>query len=136
MELIDGTSLEDELRAGRRFEWAEVKEIAVQVCAALKHAHDRGVVHRDIKPANLLLARDGKVKLSDFGIAKLFGSTGATGVGGVLGTAEYMAPEQADGRPVGHRGDLYSLGAVLYTLLAGRPPFVAKSVPRSRWKPS
>ncbi len=130
MELVDGTSLEDELRRGRRFEWAEVKEIAVQVCAALKHAHDRGVVHRDIKPANLLLARDGKVKLSDFGIAKLFGSAGATTAGGVLGTAEYMAPEQADGRPVGHRGDLYSLGAVLYTLLAGRPPFVAKSVPQ------
>ncbi len=130
MELIDGTSLDDELRGGRRFEWAEVKEIAVQVCAALKHAHDRGVVHRDIKPANLLLARDGKVKLSDFGIAKLFGSDGATTAGGVLGTAEFMAPEQADGRPVGHRGDLYSLGAVLYTLLAGRPPFVAKSVPQ------
>src|SRR5262245_37779405 len=130
MELVDGTSLEDELRGGRQFEWAEVKEIAVQVCSALKHAHDRGVVHRDIKPANLLLARDGKVKLSDFGIAKLFGSDGATTAGGVLGTAEYMAPEQADGRPVGHRGDLYSLGAVLYTLLAGRPPFVAKSVPQ------
>jgi serine/threonine-protein kinase len=128
MELVDGPSLEDELRAGRRFEWADVKELAVQVCAALKHAHDRGVVHRDIKPANLLLARDGKVKLSDFGIAKLFGSVGATA--GVLGTAEYMAPEQADGRPVGHRGDLYSLGAVLYTLLAGRPPFVANSVPQ------
>jgi serine/threonine-protein kinase len=130
MELIDGTSLEEELRGGRQFDWAEVKEIAVQVCAALKHAHDRGVVHRDIKPANLLLARDRKVKLSDFGIAKLFGSGGATTAGGVLGTAEYMAPEQADGRPVGHRGDLYSLGAVLYTLLAGRPPFVAKSVPQ------
>jgi serine/threonine-protein kinase len=130
MELIDGTSLEQELRNGRRFEWAEVKEIAVQVCAALKHAHDRGVVHRDIKPANLLLTRDCKVKLSDFGIAKLFGSAGATTAGGVLGTAEYMAPEQADGRPVSHRGDLYSLGAVLYTLLAGRPPFVAKSVPQ------
>jgi serine/threonine-protein kinase len=130
MELVDGTSLEDELRAGRRFEWAEVKEIAVQICAALKHAHDRGVVHRDIKPANLLLARDRKLKLSDFGIAKLFGSAGATTAGGVLGTAEYMAPEQADGRPVGHRGDLYSLGAVLFTLLAGRPPFVAKSVPQ------
>jgi predicted Ser/Thr protein kinase len=129
MELVDGTSLEDELRGGRKFEWAEVKDIAVQVCAALKHAHDRGIIHRDIKPANLLIKRDGLVKLSDFGIAKLFGSAGMTTAGGIMGTAEYMAPEQADGRPVGHRCDLYSLGAVLYTLLAGRPPFVAKSVP-------
>lgn len=129
MELVNGTSLEEELRAGKKFEWAEVKDIAVQVCSALKHAHDRGIIHRDIKPANLLITPEGVVKLSDFGIAKLFGSAGVTTAGGVMGTAEYMAPEQADGRPVGHRGDLYSLGAVLYTLLAGRPPFVGRSVP-------
>ncbi|HWA97687.1 MAG TPA: serine/threonine-protein kinase, partial [Pirellulales bacterium] len=88
-----------------------------------------GIIHRDIKPANLLLAGNGVVKLSDFGIAKLFGNTGLTADGGLLGTAEYMAPEQADGRPVGYRCDLYSLGGVLYAMMAGHPPFRAKSLP-------
>ena len=128
MELVKGRSLEDELQAGRRFDWREVTDFGIQTCRALKHAHDRGVIHRDMKPANLLLAPTGEVKLSDFGIAKLFGSTGMTASGGVLGTAEFMAPEQADGRPVTHRCDLYSLGGVLYTLLAGRPPFQASSL--------
>jgi len=128
MELVDGRSLEDELQAGRRFTWQEAVDYGIQTCRALKHAHDRGVIHRDMKPANLLLAPTGEVKLSDFGIAKLFGSTGMTASGGVLGTAEFMAPEQADGRPVTHRCDLYSLGGVMYTLLAGRPPFRASNL--------
>lgn len=128
MELVDGRSLEEELQAGRTFDWREVTDLAIQVCRALKHAHDRGVIHRDIKPANLLLAAEGVVKLSDFGIAKLFGASGMTADGGVLGTAEYMAPEQADGRPVTHRCDLYSLGGVMYALLARRPPFRATTM--------
>jgi serine/threonine protein kinase len=128
MELVDGTSLENELRAGRRFEWREVTQIAIKLCRALKHAHDHGVIHRDLKPANLLFSTEGDVKLSDFGIARLFGNTRMTSEGGVLGTAEYMAPEQADGRPVTDRCDQYSLGGVLYALLAGRPPFRAKSL--------
>jgi eukaryotic-like serine/threonine-protein kinase len=128
MELVNGRSLEDELQAGRRFNWQEAVDYGIQTCRALKHAHDRGVIHRDMKPANLLLAPTGEVKLSDFGIAKLFGSTGMTASGGVLGTAEFMAPEQADGRPVTHRCDLYSLGGVIYTLLAGRPPFRASNL--------
>ncbi|HVA46018.1 MAG TPA: serine/threonine-protein kinase [Pirellulales bacterium] len=128
MELVSGRSLEEELLAGRTFDWRETTDLAIQVCRALKHAHDRGVIHRDIKPANLLLADDGTVKLSDFGIAKLFGNTGLTADGGVLGTAEYMAPEQADGRPVTHRCDLYSLGGVMFALLARRPPFRAATM--------
>lgn len=128
MELVEGRSLEEEVQAGRLFDWRETTELALQVCRALKHAHDRGVIHRDIKPANLLLAGDGTIKLSDFGIAKLFGNSGLTADGGLLGTAEYMAPEQADGRPVTHRCDLYSFGGVLYTLLARRPPFRASSM--------
>ncbi|HEV3345284.1 MAG TPA: serine/threonine-protein kinase, partial [Pirellulales bacterium] len=128
MELVRGRSLEEELLAGRTFDWREVTELSIQVCRALKHAHDRGVIHRDIKPANLLLADDGTLKLSDFGIAKLFGNTGLTADGGVLGTAEYMAPEQADGRPVTHRCDLYSLGGVMFALLARRPPFRAATM--------
>ena len=123
MELVHGESLEEELRRGRRFNWREVTRIAIEVCQALRHAHDRGIIHRDLKPGNLLLDPDGHVKLSDFGIARLFGNTGMTGAGSVLGTAEYMSPEQAAGEPVGPRSDLYSLGAVLYVLLTRQPLF-------------
>lgn len=128
MELVDGTSLEEEIRLGRRFNWREVTRLAVALCRALKHAHDHGIIHRDIKPANLLLNSAGEIKLSDFGIARLFGNSRVTSQGGVLGTAEYMAPEQADGRPVTDRCDQYSLGGVMYALLAGRPPFRAGSL--------
>jgi serine/threonine-protein kinase len=127
MELVDGASLEEEIGNRRRFDWREVTQIAVRLCRALKHAHDHGIIHRDLKPANILMSRDGEVKLSDFGIARLFGNTRMTNDGGVLGTAEYMAPEQADGRPITDRCDQYSLGGVMFTLLAGRPPFRASS---------
>lgn len=123
MELVDGPSLEDELRNGRRFDWRETTQIAMQVCRALKHAHDHGVIHRDLKPANILLTPNGQPKLADFGIARVFGSTGVTIAGGVLGTADYMSPEQAAGKPVNARCDQYCLGGVMYALLAGRPPF-------------
>ena len=136
MEIMSGRSLQDELAAGRRFGWREAVPIIVDLCGALKHAHDHGIIHRDIKPANLLVdtAKDGDrereiVKLSDFGIAKLFGNQSMTVDGGVLGTADYMSPEQAEGDPVSPRSDLYSLGCVLYALLAGRPPFRGKSIP-------
>ena len=128
MELVDGNSLEEELQRGRRFDWREVARIGIEMCLALRHAHDRGVIHRDIKPGNLLLAKDGRVKLSDFGIARLFGNARLTNDGNVLGTAEYMAPEQAEGRPVDYRADLYSLGALLYALLARRPVFRGRSL--------
>jgi len=130
MEIIPGTSLEDELKAGRRFDWREVSEIGIQLSMALKHAHDHGIIHRDIKPANILFADEQHVKLADFGIARLFGSNNSlTSAGGVLGTADYMSPEQADARPVNARCDQYSLGGVMYALLAGRPPFRAKNLP-------
>ena len=98
MELVAGSSLETELGRGRVFAWREVLRIGIQLAQALRHAHDRGVVHRDIKPGNLLLTAEGEVKLSDFGIARLFGSRGHTIAGSVLGTAEFMSPEQAEGR--------------------------------------
>ncbi|MEM8677860.1 MAG: protein kinase [Planctomycetota bacterium] len=129
MELVKGGSLHDELAAGRRFEWREVVQIGISICAALKHAHDHGVIHRDIKPANLLLVEDEQqIKLTDFGIAKLFGQTSLTVAGGIVGTADYMAPEQAQGLPVTPRTDLYSVGCVMYALLTGRPPFDGTSV--------
>lgn len=128
MELVEGQSLQEALDAGRRYTWQEATRYGIQILKALKHAHDHGIIHRDIKPANLLLAADGVVKLSDFGIAKQFGNSGMTADGGVIGTAEYMAPEQADGRPVTNRADLYSFGGVLYNMLTGRPPFRAKNL--------
>ena len=128
MELVEGRNLQDELQSGRKFDWREVCRIGIAICQGLKHAHDVGVIHRDLKPANLLVTRDGTVKLSDFGIAKLYGMSHLTADGGVLGTADYMAPEQADGRPVTTRCDMYSLGSVLYALLARRPPFAAPTM--------
>ena len=127
MELVRGRSLEQVLRSGRTFDWRETVGIAIDITRALKSAHDHGVVHRDLKPANLLFpeepSADAAVKLADFGIARLFGSSCQTMAGTIVGTAEYMAPEQATGGPVDHRVDLYALGLVIYAMLTGRPPF-------------
>jgi serine/threonine protein kinase len=128
MELVEGRCLQDELTAGRRFNWREVARLGIAISQALKHAHDRGIIHRDLKPANLLIDPQDHIKLTDFGIAKLYGGSSVTAEGGVLGTADYMAPEQADGKPVTSRCDLYALGSVLYALLTGKPPFVGKSL--------
>jgi len=129
MELIEGTNLEQELSAGRRFNWRDVTQIGIDISRALKHAHDHGVIHRDLKPANLLVDANEQVKLTDFGIAKLFGASGMTLNGNVLGTVDYMAPEQASGEVTSPRCDLYSLGCVMYALLTGGPPFRGKSIP-------
>jgi serine/threonine-protein kinase len=127
MEFVDGPSLQHEVEKRGRIPWPEVLAVALQVAPALKHAHDRGIIHRDLKPSNLLIASDPEknrtVKLTDFGIASLFASPHLTVTGGVVGTAEYLSPEQAAGKPVSPRSDLYSLGVVLYTLLTGRTPF-------------
>ncbi len=128
MELVEGQSLEEVMGSGRRFTWQEVADIGIQVSAALKHAHDHGVIHRDLKPANLLLQPDGTVKLTDFGIAKFFGGASLTMAGSMIGTPEFMSPEQTEGSSVTPRSDLYSLGCVLYALLAGKPPFHSASI--------
>lgn len=128
MELVDGLSLQQELRRKRPFRWEEVCKIGWDLSRALKHAHDRGIIHRDIKPANILLERKGGVKLSDFGIAHIFGGNRLTHVHSVVGTLEYMSPEQSQAAPIGPKSDLFALGAVLYTLLVGHPPFQARSL--------
>ncbi len=128
MELVDGPSLYQEIRRQRLFHWHEVAKIGLDICHALKHGHDRGITHRDIKPANILLDQKGAIKLSDYGIAHFFGGQRLTEIHSVVGTLEYMSPEQALANPIGPRSDLYSLGAVLYSLLVGRPPLSAKNL--------
>ncbi len=127
MEYVEGETLTMRLRRERKIQWREAVEIALQICSALKAAHDAGIIHRDLKPSNLLIAKDGTVKLTDFGVAQVFASTKLTITGGVLGTAEYMSPEQAQGQRTTKKSDLYSLGAVMYTMLTGRPPFTGKT---------
>ncbi|MBR0191223.1 MAG: protein kinase [Thermoguttaceae bacterium] len=129
MELVEGHSLEEELRSGRRFTWRETLSMAVQIASALNCAHNHGIIHRDLKPANLMLAENGIVKLSDFGIATLFGSSKITNAGNIVGTLSYMAPEQALGQPTNMRSDLFSFGAVLTALMTGKPPFKGSTLP-------
>ncbi|HLN30862.1 MAG TPA: protein kinase [Gemmataceae bacterium] len=127
MEYLEGENFEQLLHEKGRLPWKEVLDAALQLCPALKHAHDRGIIHRDIKPPNLLRTDWGTVKLTDFGIAKVFAARHLTSTGGVVGTAEFLSPEQASGKQATKRSDLYSLGVVLYTLLTGRPPFEGQS---------
>ena len=125
MELLPGPSLAERMAAGP-LPVDEVVEVGRQVASALDAAHARGLVHRDIKPANVAYAADGRVRVLDFGITQLgetAGSQALTATHTVMGTAEYLAPEQALGGRVDGRADLYALGCLLYALLAGRPPF-------------
>jgi serine/threonine protein kinase len=127
MEYVPGQSLEEVVDHKKRMNWKDVLDIALQVCPALKHVHDHGIVHRDLKLSNILIRDDGIVKLTDFGIAKVFATTDLTQTGGVVGTAEYLSPEQAMGKPVTKKSDIYSLGVVFYAMLTGRLPFDGKS---------
>ncbi len=126
MEYVDGVNLRQSLHAGRLTP-EQALAIVPQVCEALQYAHDQGIVHRDIKPENVLLDKRGRVKIADFGLAKLLGRPGGrlslTGTGQVMGTPHYMAPEQME-KPltVDHRADIYSLGVVFYELLTGELP--------------
>ena len=127
MEFVDGETLTSMVSRRKRIPWPEVVEISLQIAAALKAAHNAGVVHRDLKPSNLMISKDGRVKLADFGVAHVFATTRLTRTGGVVGTAEYMSPEQARGVRATKHSDLYSLGAVMYVMLTGRPPFTGKT---------
>jgi eukaryotic-like serine/threonine-protein kinase len=128
MEYVEGETLADLLARRGRLPPGETIELALQICSGLEHAHQEGLVHRDIKPQNLLLRRDGTVKIVDFGIARSAHGTQLTEAGSVLGTAAYLAPEQASGEEVTPAADVYALGVVLYQLMAGRTPYTAESL--------
>jgi serine/threonine-protein kinase len=128
MEFVDGQSCAEMLREQGSLPVDEAVEILAQSCRGLDYAHRNGVVHRDVKPGNLLRSVEGSVKLADFGIAKAAEDSDITKVGSVLGTAAYLAPEQARGEPAGPPSDLYALGVVAYQLLAGRLPYDAGSL--------
>src|ERR1700722_14975262 len=122
MEFVEGQSLKQCLDAGQRFPLAETVRIMEHLLAGLQYSHDQGVMHRDIKPGNVILAKDGQVKLADFGIARIE-SSAMTMIGTVLGTPAYMSPEQLMGQPTDRRTDIYSAGVLLYQLLTGVRPF-------------
>jgi serine/threonine-protein kinase len=127
-EYIDGENLKEHVVRKGRLDVAEALEIAIDVAGALAFAHDHGLVHRDVKPQNVLLNGDGRPKVTDFGIARsLDVDTGMTQTGTVLGTSNYIAPEQASGGSVDQQTDVYSLGVVLYELLSGDVPFPGES---------
>ena len=129
MEYIHGRSGAEIIREETRLGVADTLELVDGACRGLVHAHRMGVIHRDVKPGNILRSDDGAVKLADFGIAKAVGQTSQiTQAGSVLGTAAYLAPEQASGAEVGPQADLYGLGVVTYQLLAGRLPYEAGSL--------
>ena len=137
-EFIDGETLRQRINAGMRL--AEVLEVAIETASALSAAHAAGIIHRDIKPENVMVRRDGYIKVLDFGLAKLTEPRGSTtdteaptramvntGAGTVMGTANYMSPEQAKGTHVDERTDLWSLGAVLYEMVTGHVPFAGET---------
>ena len=128
MELVEGQTLQSLLQARGRLGLDETIRVLEQVAAALDHAHASGVVHRDVKPANIMIEPSGHVKVMDFGIAKLEAGANLTSTGSIMGTPNYMAPEQARGEKVDARSDLFSLGCVLYECLTGTRPFQSPSV--------
>lgn len=128
MEHVDGESCAELLRDRGHLDVEQAVEIVSQACRGLEYAHRNGVVHRDVKPGNLLVSKADVVKLADFGIARATDQSSITQVGSVLGTAAYLAPEQARGEEAGPRADLYSLGVVAYQLLSGRLPYEATSL--------
>ena len=126
MELVDGISLKQYMEKKGVLNWKETLHFSMQIAKALEHAHSRGIVHRDIKPHNVMVLKNGSVKVTDFGIARIM-SKGNTLTKEALGSVHYISPEQAKGSRVDNRSDLYSLGVVMYEMMTGRPPYDGES---------
>jgi len=127
MEYVEGSNLKDIILGGGPLLPERAVEIAVAICSALEAAHANGIVHRDIKPQNIIVMPDNQIKVMDFGIARAAGGSAMTQTGTILGTAQYISPEQAQGRTADPRSDLYSLGIVIYEMLTGKVPFDGES---------
>lgn len=125
MEYVPGEDLKSFIRRSRRLDVGTTVAIAKQVCSGLSEAHRAGIVHRDLKPGNIMVDKEGNPKILDFGIARALGSQGVTAEGIVIGTPEYMSPEQVEGKESDCRSDIYSFGVILFEMVTGWPPFVA-----------
>jgi predicted Ser/Thr protein kinase len=127
MEYLEGQTLENLIRKKVKFNYRIIAQIITQMCQALEYAHDRGIVHRDIKPANVMVLADYRIKVMDFGIARI-DSNSMTKTGIAMGTPNYISPEQLKGLPIDRRADLFSLGVVMYEMLLGRRPFKGENI--------
>lgn len=127
MEYVEGNSLEDILKSGKKFSQNEALRLIIQLADALGHAHRHGIVHRDVKPGNILIDQEGRSRLVDFGIARISAST-ITQANAIMGTPFYMSPEQIMGKPVDGRADIFAAGAILYELLASEKPFPGEQI--------
>jgi tetratricopeptide (TPR) repeat protein len=134
MEYLPGDDLAHVLRQRGKLPPAETADIIAQVCEGLAAAHAEGVIHRDLKPSNIMIGANGRVCVMDFGLARTSGDAGLTQTGALLGTVEYMSPEQARGEKLDVRSDIYSLGLIFYEMLTGEVPFKAESAVASLWK--
>jgi serine/threonine-protein kinase len=127
MQYVDGEDLGKKVARKKHMPYGEVIDIAKQICRGLRYAHEKNIAHRDIKPQNILLDKEGKVLISDFGIARIFSNTHITLTGVAVGTPEYMSPEQAEGKEPDAQTDVYSLGIVLYEMVTHQPPFTGEN---------
>ena len=127
MQFVDGTDLGRYIAEHRALSISEIVDLSKQICRGLRYAHSFNIIHRDIKPQNVLIDKTGVARLSDFGIAKIFSGTNITMTGSAVGTPEYMSPEQAQGKKLDAQTDIYSLGIVMYEMLAKKPPFLANN---------
>jgi serine/threonine protein kinase len=128
MEFLEGRELRDILNDGQRLSVDQALDIVIQVALGLDYAHEHGIIHRDVKPSNIMVIRDGHVKITDFGIARMASSTVRTQTGMVLGSPKYMSPEQVMGQSIDLRSDIFSLGVLLYELLTGKTPFNGENI--------
>jgi serine/threonine protein kinase/tetratricopeptide (TPR) repeat protein len=125
MEYVPGEDLKSFIRRSRRLDISTTVAIAKQVCGGLSEAHDAGIIHRDLKPGNIMIDKEGNAKILDFGIARALDTSGVTAEGSIIGTPEYMSPEQVEGRESDRRSDIYAFGVILFEMVTGRLPFAA-----------